>query len=411
MSTNVEETYREQVKRTQQLYARANQLKAEFDAAGKPVDSPEFEKVDAAFREWEVAGEKEAELRMKADNAIRVQAERSASRPAIFGGDTPDIEYSRGNGVATFGRGMTPQMRLSAVAKDAATRLLEKSGLEGSAGGVSIRPPLAAFDGTGGGLNASPTSFSGDIGDIVPRAPRILDLVPRKPVSSGFVEYLRQTTRTNNAAAVARLAAKPVSVNTIEKLVEEVVTYAHISEAVPRQLLRDHDELSGFIEVQMISGVLEAIEDAIVTAILGDAGVVEEPLGANTRLDAILNAITLLRADSVEPDAVVLNPVDAAQVLQAKSAVELTYIVGDPLGPAPTSLWTVPLVIANGMPAGNGLVGNFAIGSRLYDREDATLRFNEGSTEFSTNSLKFLAEQSAAFALLRPYAFIQLTGI
>ena len=65
--------------------------------------------------------------------------------------------------------------------------------------------------------------------------------------SSPEFAYLRQTTRTNNAAVVAEGAVKPTRVYTVAKLPNSLVVVAHLSEGIPRFWLIDQVSLETFI--------------------------------------------------------------------------------------------------------------------------------------------------------------------
>ena len=64
-------------------------------------------------------------------------------------------------------------------------------------------------------------------------------MLPVKQHVTAEYAHLRQTTRSNNAAVVAEGAVKPTSVYSVTRIENSLVAVAHLSEAVPRDALRN----------------------------------------------------------------------------------------------------------------------------------------------------------------------------
>lgn len=88
----------------------------------------------------------------------------------------------------------------------------------------------------------------------------LLDVLPTKQHTSAEYAYLRQTTRTNNAAVVAEGAAKPTSVYSVVRVEQSLVVVAHLSEGIPRYWLLDNSALQTFVEAEMTFGLQLAVE-------------------------------------------------------------------------------------------------------------------------------------------------------
>jgi len=85
--------------------------------------------------------------------------------------------------------------------------------------------------------------------------------------------------------------------------------------------------------------------------------------------------------------------------------------MGPPSLSGATTMWGLPVVESEAMPAGTGLVGDFVQGSTLFDREQAAIRVGLINDQFIRNMQTILAELRAAFVVWRPTAFTKVTGI
>jgi hypothetical protein len=85
--------------------------------------------------------------------------------------------------------------------------------------------------------------------------------------------YLRQTTRTNNAAVVAEGATKPTSVYSVTRVEHSLVVVAHLSEGIPRYWLLDSTALEMFIENELTFGLQVAVEAKMLGDINATSGI------------------------------------------------------------------------------------------------------------------------------------------
>ena len=104
-----------------------------------------------------------------------------------------------------------------------------------------------------------------------------MESIPAEEVAENF-SYLRQTTRTNNAAPVAAGGLKPTSIFTLTRVEGRLRVVAHISEPIPEYWLKDGTALKQFVNGEMVSGLAEAVA---AQAITGD-GVGENLAGIAT---------------------------------------------------------------------------------------------------------------------------------
>lgn len=270
------------------------------------------------------------------------------------------------------------------------------------------------------------------------RAMRIRDLITVVPTSSNSVEVMRQNVFTNNAGpqepgspstaiGAGELQTKPESNITWSLVNYAVRTFAHWIPA-SRQILSDAPQLQSLIDLDLTYGLdLESDQQLLlgdgtnqnVTGLLVDAAVTNvAPVAATTtaallgaaKIAHIRKAITALQGfEYYNFNGVVLNPLDWEDIETAKGT-DGHYIWATVAQGAEERIWRVPVVITNAMPAGKFLIGDWTMGARLYDREEATIRISESHADnFVKNAVTILAEERYAFAIPRPKAFAKGT--
>ncbi|MFD6250459.1 phage major capsid protein [Streptomyces roseolus] len=274
------------------------------------------------------------------------------------------------------------------------TRAAEKHGVKALTSGAVDAPTMVRT-----GLFAMPTNPA-----------RLLDLiVDRQQVPGNEFEFLRQTVRTDNAAAVVDASTKPTSIYTVTSVPDRVRVYAHLSEAIPLRLFADHRELSGFLDSEMSRGVLDALERDIVSGavagenvvgILNTAGVATTAY--NTSVPVTLRkARTAMENAHEAPTAWVLHPADA-EGLDLLTTADGEYLVDST---AYANIFgNIPKVITTSVPAGTALLADWSQ-CRLIVRQGTTIDADHSGALFETNRVKLRAEGRFGFAVNRPAAF------
>ncbi|PSJ42151.1 phage major capsid protein [Allosphingosinicella deserti] len=248
----------------------------------------------------------------------------------------------------------------------------------------------------------------------------IRDLLPVIPVSSGSVEYPRQTTRTNNAATVAEGALKPESNYAFDLVPVPIRTVAHWTLA-SRQILDDAPQLRATIDNELLFG-LGIVED---NQLLNGAGTGTDLSGiytnatgfaagslvvaAPTKLDVIAAAILQNALANIPATGIVMHPSDWVGMQMIKDAAG-GYIIGNPQETLQPRLWGLPVVASQAMAPGTFLVGDFRGSATLYDRMAARVEIStEDSDNFRRNMVTLLAEERVGLAVKQPTGFTKGT--
>jgi HK97 family phage major capsid protein len=265
----------------------------------------------------------------------------------------------------------------------------------------------------------------------------IRDLVTPGVTGTDTIDYVRLVSVTNNAAPVAEATSagpisatapivtpaqagvKPESGLLLERATTNVKTIAHWIPATKRAL-SDVGQIRTLIDAFLLYGLDEALEDQIVSGdgqgenflgIAGTSGVQTQaaPGVGETVLDITRKARTKVRIGGRSvPTAYVMNPIDWQAVDLLKDTTDRYYGAG-PFQMTTPMLWGLPVVESEAIPAGTAYVGDWRK-AVLWDREQASIQVTDSHSDFFIRNLvAILAELRAAFAVLRPSAFVKIT--
>jgi hypothetical protein len=282
----------------------------------------------------------------------------------------------------------------------------------------------------GGFLNAWPTDplreFDADkTPNPAPRRLRfVTDLLEVRKVTEDGLSYIRQTVRTNNAAAVARHGQKPASIFELARVEDRTRTVAHLSEPIALQDLEDNRQLDGFIVDELVHGLKVGLDAEVVA---GD-GTGEHMSGFLTVITAeeafdtdvattCRRAVTTLEESEVEPQAWVMAPGDWEAIDLLYGVDGIPIVKGTPVDRAARRLWSLPVLVSNAVTAGTALLGDFS-GARLAVRSESRIDWQTaGSVDdgaggyydmFDRNETKARAELRAVLEVLSVPKFIKV---
>ncbi len=257
--------------------------------------------------------------------------------------------------------------------------------------------------------------------NIVAAAPRlpigVRTLCPIGRTTAGAVEFVQETSFTNNAAVVAEAAAKPKSDKVFTPTTVPVRTIAHYFK-VSRQTFDDLPFVASQIEANGIYGV-QKVED---NQLLNGSGVAPNLTGfmtvataaptppaaatGATLIDAIGLSVFDLAAKGFLADGTVINPADWGRVALLKNT-QGNYLFANPMEFAPNArVWGTRVVQTSNMTVGNFLVGSFTGHCLLVDREDINVQIaTQNEDDFIKNMVTVLVEERLALCIFNAQAF------
>ncbi|SFO94174.1 phage major capsid protein [Qipengyuania nanhaisediminis] len=249
---------------------------------------------------------------------------------------------------------------------------------------------------------------------IARRTPRIRDLLTVVNTSNGSVDWVNQTTRTNNAATQAEGALKAESDYAFELLNLPMRTIAHWTKASV-QILDDSPQLASVIDNELRFGLALA-EDA---QLLNGDGVspnldglitnataysAEFAPASENMIDKIALAALQVSLADYEPNGVAVHPSDWMRMRLLKDG-DGKYILGDPQASVAPNLFGLPVVPTTAISVDKFLVGDFARAATLYDRQAPTVQLStEDGDNFVRNLVTIRCESRLGIAIRNPTA-------
>jgi HK97 family phage major capsid protein len=370
----------------------------------------------------------EAIKSVKADEAVLAEAKTFSEHVGVpaDGGRLEPVRKSLGELFVS-----SPEFKsmIKPFAADSGYRVPSKARLQSEP--VHVKSLFTGLSSTSGG--AFVVNERTDIVDMLGRKRlTIRDLVSNRRTTSDAVEFVQETSHTNNAAVVAEATSagpqtvsgaalvnaagggyKPEGAWAFAVVTTNVKT---IAEWVPitKRALADVAQLEGLINDELRLDVMEAEENQILngdgtgenfTGISATSGIQTQAFSTNI-FNSIRKGITKARTvGRVNPTAIVMNPADAEAVDLAVDG-NTQYYYGGPQTLGPRTMWGLPIVESESQTTGFATVGDFTK-AVIWDREQTTVTATDSHADFFIRNLvAILAEERLAFGVVRPTAFV-----
>jgi HK97 family phage major capsid protein len=291
----------------------------------------------------------------------------------------------------------------------------------GGDGGFTLHATtLDTTSGSGGAL-VLPDTRPGIV--MLPTRPLVVaDLVAPGTTDSNIIQFMKETTFTNAAAAVAQGGTKPESTLVFAASTSPVQKIAHWI-PVTEEMLEDVAQVQSYVDTRLRTGVL-LTEDL---ELLSGTGVAPHLLGF-TALPGIaapiarvaeVNADTLLSqfmaiwtSVQIQPDGIVMNPAQWRTILLTKDTTGQYYGGGPFASPHAPTLWGLPVALTTAITAGTALIGCFKSCAQLFRRGALRVEASNSHSDFFVKNLVAIrAEERLALAVYRESAFGLVTNL
>lgn len=268
------------------------------------------------------------------------------------------------------------------------------------------------------------------------------NLVTNGSTASDSLEYVRVTGITNNAAPVPEATSsaaptvpatgpgdlvlnpgggyKPESGLAVQRVSTPVRTIAHWI-PVTKRALSDAAQMVTLIDSFLEYGLEEELEDQMIAGdgtgenfegLANVSGVQAQAAVGTDLLATYRQAKTKVRIGGrARPNGYVINPADLEKVdLVREDGTTGPYMFGGPAqAGGATTLWGLPVVESEAVPAGTAYVGDWTK-AILWDRQQSTITTTDSHADFFVRNLvAILAEMRAAFGVIQPSAFVEIT--
>lgn len=235
-------------------------------------------------------------------------------------------------------------------------------------------------------------------------------------------DYLRQVTRTNNAAPVATGGTKPTSVYSLVRAEDRLKVIAHLSEPINKYWLQDLPSLERFMADELGYGIELAVEAQVVNGdgtgenLLGFANVsgIQLQTFSTDRFETLRKSLTKLQNVGAVDPIIVLNPLDW-------EAMDLTRVTGSneflvrartsgdasPTGSNPLLSWGVEVVLSTSTAVGTAYAmdKNAAV---LYTDGQTVVEW-DSATGFAKNEILARCEGRFGLAVEKPLQVVKAT--
>jgi HK97 family phage major capsid protein len=262
----------------------------------------------------------------------------------------------------------------------------------------------------------TPGAYRDGVVSLPKRDLRVRDVLPVVQISTGAVEYPKQTVRTNSAAMAAEGATKPESAYGWEM---ETVTPKVIAHWVPAsvQILSDAPQLRDTIDTELRYGLALKEDEQLLsgsgsgenlTGLIPNSTAYSAPITipGDTMPDQIGLALLQVSLAGFVPSAIIMNDADWLRILLSKDAAG-GYLIGDPQGTTQKVLFGIPVVTTTSMAVDKFLVGDFPRAATLYDRWSPRVEVSTEHADFFVKNLVAIrAEQRLALAIKNELALV-----
>jgi HK97 family phage major capsid protein len=289
-------------------------------------------------------------------------------------------------------------------------------------------------------LDAKATLLEGELGSPEPGAPlvpsdrrsgvqpilfdrlTVASLLASGTTNSNVVSYVVETVAdAGDIGTVAEGAEKPeaeLEFDSVDEPVRKIASFLPVSD----EMLEDASQIQSYINARLSLFVQQEEENQLLNASgsgtdidgllnripVGNQDVTSSATAANAA-DHIYQALTVARASYLEPDGIVVNSDDWAELRLLKDQNE-NYIGGSPfsngIGQPAESLWGKRVVVTSAISSGTALVGAFGQAAQVFRRGGLTVEASNSHDDFFRRNLTAIrAEARLALAVYRPQAF------
>lgn len=243
----------------------------------------------------------------------------------------------------------------------------------------------------------------------------IRNVIPSSSLSSDKIAYTVQSGNTSNVAEVAEGASKPQSEASFEKKIVLVTKLAH-HYRIPEEMLDDNEQLSASITYIGLEELKKKEDNLFLykngagnefdgLTVVASGFVDPTSVDLTQNYDVLVAAITQLRKKFFQPNFIMMNPTDVADMILTKIS-DGQYLFPDTIRTGSPQVLNVPIIAHEHIGAGEFLLGD-RNAARIWDRKGAEVRFFEQDQDNAIKNLvTIVIEERTSLAVYRPTAFV-----
>ena len=249
---------------------------------------------------------------------------------------------------------------------------------------------------------------------------RVIDLVSRATTTSAAVNYMEETTLTNNAAERVEAA---IYVESALALTARTVPVQSIGTSLPisDEQLEDVAQAQSYVEGRIGFMVNQRLDSQLINGnagapnirgFLAASGLQTQAKGGDSTPDAIYKAMVKVEVTGgAVPSAFITHPNDW-QAVRLLTTIDGVYIWGSPADAGPDRIWGIPVIRTTAIAENTGLVGDFsALCSQLFIRRGLEVQIGFTGANFVDGLQTVRAGLRCANVIYRGLGFCTVTGI
>ena len=251
------------------------------------------------------------------------------------------------------------------------------------------------------------------------RSVHVRQLIPQGSTSSDVVRFVKESGYTNASAATAEgatLAQSDFDFTASDANVQKIGTYFRISE----EMLNDTPQLTSYLAARAPEKLLQVEDSQILngngvapqlSGIITDAtdfaaGGFANAIESANEFDVLTVALNQLALANYAADYIMINPTDFHKILLLKSS-QNEYLVKDWNQGLQPRINGVPVVLTTAITSDKYLVGNFAMGTQLWVRDNVGVEFfKEDGTNVRDGFVTVRVQERVALTNYLPNAFV-----
>jgi len=261
---------------------------------------------------------------------------------------------------------------------------------------------------------------------MIEHEPRLMDRWPGMGIEAPSLEYVQHTGTTGSAGVVAEGNPKPELVFQLNQVIvpaQKIAAHLGLS----WEIIADWDAFVNYAHAEQFRLLIVAENNEFIngdgtsghlTGLLHTSGILTHDAsldtGTNvTPIDSIEMSIAQLRSGSAlaVADLFIVNPTTWSGLKRIKDLYARYILTPDPADDEPDTLWGIDVLETTQCPVGTGILMDVSKFGRAIVREPLAMRIGYAGTDFTSNVVRFVAEERLALAVERPAAVLKITNL
>jgi HK97 family phage major capsid protein len=257
------------------------------------------------------------------------------------------------------------------------------------------------------------------------RSVHVRSIIPNGTTSSDVVRFVKESGYSDGSAAKAEgatLGQSDFDLTATDANVQKIGAYFRVSE----EMLADTPAISSYISTRAAEKLMTEEDDQILNGngtapnlsgivtdsadfVTGSGGSFYQSVEAANEFDVLVAALNQLALSEYQANYIMLHPTDFHKILLLKDT-QNNYLKDQVYAGLQPNFMGVPVIINTAITAGTFLLGNFAVGTQLWTRDNLSVEFfREDGTNVRDGFVTAVVKERIALTNYLPNAFVNGT--